>query len=573
MDWASLYLLLLAAAWRHGAEAVSVATTEKILAPVVPTHHTVALCAPDDQLITAHLGNNATARQMRAQLGKLGAPAARLDATREVLERDLAAAMRALASLSHGVKLDNTTALRSGLELKGEPFAEADGAAALLERLEQRLERECFVVNPRRPLAMSLALEDLQSAAAERMLTSSGNRLELLDRLYHFQLRCDRMVDLIPGFACTLGRIEDALGARGLSKLGSKEELMMRLTESVDAGKAAAAAAGDMCDLVTQGPICVEGGKKAITADAAPKSLLAHFTFDDSHGLDTSGFHNHATHAPSFGPGVGGHGHAARYAGTDYTEIGHDASYAEAGSSFTVEMWMFLRQDSTGDWRSVVHKGGRDEERTPTIFLEPLTRGIEFFVSTTDQAQPMGERLWSNSFVPLHRWTHVAAVAEGHSLRLYLNGLLDSENVTVGSIVHNNGPFFLGGDPWRPSGGFDGFIDEFKFYGRALTTDEIQAAAGFALGGVEAAFVELGCMGCAAEAAAATCAINYHLCNTHDLYAGGYSVARAMGWATSNSHVWTSEEATSLSAANTSWSGAAPGAITSGLGLCCRDNE
>ena len=194
MDRASLYLLLLAAAWRHGAEAVSVATTEKILAPVVPTHHTVALCAPDDQLITAHLGNNATARQMRAQLGKLGAPAARLDATREVLERDLAAAMRALASLSHGVKLDNTTALRSGLELKGEPFAEADGAAALLERLEQRLERECFVVNPRRPLAMSLALEDLQSAAAERMLTSSGNRLELLDRLYHFQLRCDRMV-------------------------------------------------------------------------------------------------------------------------------------------------------------------------------------------------------------------------------------------------------------------------------------------------------------------------------------------------------------------------------------------
>ena len=49
---------------------------------------------------------------------------------------------------------------------------------------------------------------------------------------------------------------------------------MERLTQSVDAGKAAAAAAGDMCDLLTQGPICVEGGKKVITADAAPKSLL-----------------------------------------------------------------------------------------------------------------------------------------------------------------------------------------------------------------------------------------------------------------------------------------------------------
>merc|ERR1719181_245542 len=117
---------------------------------------------------------------------------------------------------------------------------------------------------------------------------------------------------------------------------------MERLTASVDAGKEAAAAAGDVCDLITQGPICVEGGKKVVAADAAPKSLLAHFTFDDAHGLDTSGMHNHATHAPAFGPGVGGHGHAARYVGTDYTELRHQAAYSEAGSSFTIEMWVYL---------------------------------------------------------------------------------------------------------------------------------------------------------------------------------------------------------------------------------------
>ena len=57
---------------------------------------------------------------------------------------------------------------------------------------------------------------------------------------------------------------------------------------------------------------------------------------------------------------------------------------------------------------------------------------------------------------------HLAAVAEGNSLRLYVNGLLDSENTTVGSIIQNTGPFFLGGDPWRPAGGFDGYVDEFK---------------------------------------------------------------------------------------------------------------
>ena len=99
------------------------------LAPTPAHHNTVALCASDDELIEAHLGPNATARALRLRLKALGAPAAKLDATRTVLSRDLAAAMRALASIAHGTKLDNVTALRAGLELKGEPFAEADAEA------------------------------------------------------------------------------------------------------------------------------------------------------------------------------------------------------------------------------------------------------------------------------------------------------------------------------------------------------------------------------------------------------------------------------------------------------------
>jgi len=555
------------------AAAVSSQHASGAMEPIIGSHASVPLCSFDDELISAHLGANATTRSIRKRLHEVGASPPGLDAMRETLVRDLAAGFRAMASIPSGARLDNVTALQLGLEAKGEAYAVNEPAAALLERLEQRLEKECFVVNPQRPLALSLALEDLQTAAAERMLTSSGTRVELLDMLYHFQRRCDSLCELIPGFACTLGRIEDALGARGLSKQGSKEALMARLAEAVDAGKAAQEASGGLCEMVSQGPICIDGGKKVLAADAAPKSLLAHYTFDDAHGLDTSGAHNHLVKAPAFGPGVGGRGHAARFVGVDYAEVRHTPSYAEAGAAFTVEMWMYLRQDSTGDWRTVLHKGGRDEERTPTLFLEPLTRGLEFFVSTTDVGQPMGERLWSNSFVPLHRWTHLAAVAEGHSLRLYINGLLDSENVTVGTIVHNNGPFFIGGDPWRAAGGVDAFVDEFKFYGRALTTDEIQAAASHALGGVEPAFVELGCLGCSLEAAASTCAANYHLCNLMDLYSGGYMLARSMGWATSSSNVWSAEEARTRGGMNESWTGTARGAVQTGLGLCCADNE
>ena len=50
-------------------------------------------------------------------------------------------------------------------------------------------------------------------------------------------------------------------------------------------------------------------------------------------------------------------------------------------------------------------------------------------------------------------------------------------------------------------------------------------------------------------------------------------MARSMGWATSNSHIWTSEEFNAGGGANTSWAGGAAGATKAGLGLCCADNE
>ena len=52
--------------------------------------------------------------------------------------------------------------------------------------------------------------------------------------------------------------------------------------------RAYAAAAGGMCDVVTTGPVCVAGGKKVLTADAAPRSLLSHLTFDDASGPSAS---------------------------------------------------------------------------------------------------------------------------------------------------------------------------------------------------------------------------------------------------------------------------------------------
>ncbi len=66
-------------------------------------------------------------------------------------------------------------------------------------------------------------------------------------------------------------------------------------------------------------------------------------------------------------------------------EIPHSDHFAS--QDFCLTMWLYLLDDYNGQWRTLVHKGARDHERTPTLFLEPQTRGVEFFVSTSDTSQ------------------------------------------------------------------------------------------------------------------------------------------------------------------------------------------
>ena len=547
------------------------------LQPVTVEARPESLCLRDATIVEAVLGKDADSKSLRAHIGTLGAPAPKSSSTHAELVHAFVVAHRVRAAVGGKLAGGGVEPLRSALRDRGCTFEMGAKTDALYAQLSGRLERECYLVNPERPLVQSLNLEDLRATCDERVLASSGSQKELIDRIYGFQRHCDSLSTAIANFQCTTGHAEDELGRRGLSKLGSKEELFQRLSDVISLGANTTKAAPAVCDVASAGPVCIENGKKVLSADAVPKGLLARFSFDDAAGLDTSGKANHmradTADKLKFGPGIGGRGNAARFVGgSDFAEVPHHPAYLEAGQTFTLEMWVFLRQDSTGDWRVLFQKGRNDGERTPALFLEPLTRGVEFFVSTDDASQPAGERIWSNSFIPLHRWTHVAAVAEGHTLRMYINGLLDCENQTVGSITHNVGPMYVGGHPWRPIGGVDSYIDEVQYHGRALSTDEIQAKASFALGGVEPSFVELGCMGCALHAAQASCRSGYHLCNVRDLFSGGYMLARAMGWATGSSHVWSAEEYAAGGSVNASWGGVGPTA-GAGLGLCCLDND
>eukprot|EP00299_Pterocystis_sp_00344_P008086 c2920_g1_i1.p1 GENE.c2920_g1_i1~~c2920_g1_i1.p1 ORF type:complete len:574 (+),score=112.74 c2920_g1_i1:59-1723(+) len=473
---------------------------------------------------------------------------------------DLIVRAACIVRLENGFGGQLTTA---GLQeyLKNRELSTAGSKDEIFDRSCSYQSKENQVVELLGKPVADVTKEELKAQLATLgFVSTTGSKSQLVERLGQAYKDILTIRKLLNDKTFDSTKVKPLLEARGLSTEGNTNILLSRLADYLvnAAQNTIMPGVSSHCDMVVESAICISGGEKVLTSDALPRGLVGKWTFDDQYMLDHSGKSHHAKEAVGFGPGFNGFGQSAKFDGNNMLEIPN--SEALSNSDFCVSLWLYLLADSTGQWRTIIHKGSRDNERTPTLFLEPQTRGIEFFVSTTDDAQPAGERVWSNTFVPLRKWTHVVGCAEGRNLRLYINGILDAENTTIGTPMMNQGPLYVGNDPWRPAGGIAGFVDELRYYSRSLTVDEIQAEAQSALGLVEPSFVELGCMGCSLDNCPKTCRKGFRMCSNRDLLSGGYFVARSMGWASTETRIWAAEDGKTTS----------PGQPLTGLCMCCR---
>jgi len=146
----------------------------------------------------------------------------------------------------------------------------------------------------------------------------------------------------------------------------------------------------------------------------------------------------------------------------------------KTGSDFSVTYWMRPTNPFTGAWRSVIHKGNANTDRTFAMWMRPGDEKMHARISTTSN---WNEGInGSTSPLALNTWTHVTYVKSGSSLKLYFNGVLDSQVALAGTSISNTGPLYLGKDPWSP--GFGGQLDEVKIFSGALSAAEI--ATGYA---------------------------------------------------------------------------------------------
>ena len=187
---------------------------------------------------------------------------------------------------------------------------------------------------------------------------------------------------------------------------------------------------------------------------------------------------------------------------------------------------------------------------------------MKIYLKTNAENVTEGEILVSNAKIANQRWLHISVVKANNNLKLYVNGILDSQILLKGDIEINQGDLYIGNTPGMSKNClFPFYIDELRYYDSPVTEFNIQAESSPALGGIEPGFLQFGCKECSLSDASTSCVDGYHLCTSIELHTGGYQVARAMGWLDWNTHIWSHGALKS------------PGDFSSlkGLAVCCMD--
>lgn len=114
-------------------------------------------------------------------------------------------------------------------------------------------------------------------------------------------------------------------------------------------------------------------------------------------------------------------------------------------------------------------------KRSYNLVIQTNTGNIGFALTTSGGKHA---HLTTTSSIASGVWSHVAGVYDGSSMKVYINGVLDSATVAQNGIIEDsNAPFYIG--TYRDSADahnyFPGQIDEVRIYNYALTQSQIQS--------------------------------------------------------------------------------------------------
>ncbi len=213
--------------------------------------------------------------------------------------------------------------------------------------------------------------------------------------------------------------------------------------------------------------------------------LIIYMKFDETSANTCSGGVNDACDSSGFGRDGTWNGTAAsntaiptlNFPNLRSVDLDGDSDYVAINSpqlptgDFTYAAW--INVDSTSDEMIVMspNSGGQNE-----LIFRVSSGRLNTFTNNTS-------RMNSTSTLSTNVWTHVAVTRSGSTIRHYINGIQDATTANDAGVLNfDTCPVYIGTDVDSGcSGGlgnyYDGQIDEWRAYNRALTTAEIATLA------------------------------------------------------------------------------------------------
>jgi hypothetical protein len=138
--------------------------------------------------------------------------------------------------------------------------------------------------------------------------------------------------------------------------------------------------------------------------------------------------------------------------------------------ALTIDAW--VKPSVANQYGGIVEKTVNDHVNTQ--YMMDLEGGVVFFrlivVPGVDH-----RTVHSNSAIPINQWTHVAGTWDGAVMKMFINGVQQTETVAVTPPINSGaGPTrigSLGDNVYR----FTGLIDEVEIFNRALSAEEVIA--------------------------------------------------------------------------------------------------
>lgn len=206
--------------------------------------------------------------------------------------------------------------------------------------------------------------------------------------------------------------------------------------------------------------------------------LMAHYTFDNNHALDSSGCGNHGSPAGSVSFAAGRFGNGAVFDGvSSFVAVTNPTAFAFGTGEFSVALWLKTSGAVPPEWQMMVFQAGGSG--TPGQYWLRLNGDQPRFLTKGQVAEVYADGPNLRDGV----WHHVVAERKADGLEFFVDGTLYASQQHSPEDLSDLEVFLIGAQsafssPWQPQYAFfNGMLDDFRVYNRALSAAEIAALA------------------------------------------------------------------------------------------------